>query len=543
MKVRCVIVAVLIAGCGAAPAGAAPWKRVTTPDGSSTDQVGLARTGDGVLHLAWHHPTGPNTEDLNHTVISPAGRIGATTPIQSGWTGFTNTALVVEPGGLRAFWGGFRTTDSSDPQRETNTALSSDGGASWALQPGQVNPDGAQSYASSHAATVRADGSTMQAFAGTLGTWVHAGLTPATPNHNFTEGLQYGNDPNLATDATNRTVMAWYSNAAGQLGVRVQDVNADGSPVAGPLTMPGTSAMNVGMLGRTPLVARSGGGFYVAYPTPSSVRLWRVGAAAAPVVDGIDNSPAVALAAAGDGRIWVLWTKGFGDPDVLARRSNGRATRFGATVNAGHPKDAAQAYKLDANAAGNALDVLANFNLGTTTDAVTSYRRLRPGLTLKAHPGRLRKGEPTAVRFTVLDAGDAVSGARVKAAGRSGTTDGRGRVTLTVTSGRAVTAPRPTAATRPRRDGSQHAADRRRLTRSRVRVLAAARSFSGDGVGSTRSSITRARPTIRSPSSSVTTEPTASDRGSSSGETTQARAVARSPGASCAASSRTSTVS
>ena len=64
MKVRWVIVAVLLAGCGAAPAGAAPWKRVTTPDGSSTDQVGLARTADGVLHVAWHHPTGPNTEDL-----------------------------------------------------------------------------------------------------------------------------------------------------------------------------------------------------------------------------------------------------------------------------------------------------------------------------------------------------------------------------------------------------------------------------------------------------------------------------------------------
>ncbi len=440
MRVRCVIVAVLIAVCGAAPAGAAPWKRVTSPDGSSTDQVGLARTADGVLHVAWHHPTGPNTEDLNHTVITRAGSIGATTPIQSGWTGFTNTALVVEPGGLRAFWGGFRTTDPVDPQRETNTALSPDGGASWALKGGQVNPGGAQSYASSHAATVLADGSTLQAFAGTLGTWVHAGLLPVTPNHDFMAGLQYGNDPNLATDAANRTVMAWYSSAAGRLGVLAQDVNADGSPGPGPLTMPGTGAMNVGMLGRTPLVARAGGGFYVAYPTPSSVRVWRVGAASARAVAGIDNSPAVAIAAAGDGRIWVLWTKGFGDPDVLARRSNKGATRFGATVNAGHPKDAAQAYKLDANAAGNAVDVLASFNIGATTDAVTSYRRLRPGLTLQASPGRLRKGEPTAVRFTVRDAGDPVKGAKVKAGGRSGTTDGKGRVTLTLRSSRPVKA-------------------------------------------------------------------------------------------------------
>ena len=148
MRIRATAVAVLVAACAASSASAAPWKRVTTPDGASTDQVGLARTGDGVLHLAWSHPTGPNTEDLNHTVITRSGRLGATSPIQGGWTGFTNAALVVDPGGLRAFWGGFRSTDSSDPQRETSTALSPDGGASWALQPGSVVPDGAQSYGS-----------------------------------------------------------------------------------------------------------------------------------------------------------------------------------------------------------------------------------------------------------------------------------------------------------------------------------------------------------------------------------------------------------
>jgi hypothetical protein len=84
--------------------------------------------------------------------------------------------------------------------------------------------------------------------------------------------------------------------------------------------------------------------------------------------------------------------------------------------------------------------VLANFNIGTTSDAATSYRRVQPGLTLQASPGRLRKGEQTEVHFTVSDAGDAVSGARVKVGGRSGTTDSKGRVTLTLTSGRAVKA-------------------------------------------------------------------------------------------------------
>ena len=81
--------------------------------------------------------------------------------------------------------------------------------------------------------------------------------------------------------------MAWYSNANGHLGVLAQDVAADGSPVGSAATMPGTSDMQVGMLGRTPLAARAGGGFYVAYatgyPTQNRVRVWRVGASNAPI--------------------------------------------------------------------------------------------------------------------------------------------------------------------------------------------------------------------------------------------------------------------
>jgi hypothetical protein len=439
---RAAAIALVIVGCAAPSASAAPWKRVTTPDGASTDQVGLARTADGVLHVVWSHPTGPNTEDLSHTVVGRNGRIGATSPIQSGWIGFSNAAVVVDPRGLRAFWGGFRTTDTNDPQRETNTALSPDGGASWVLQPGQVVPDGAQSYGSNTAATVRPDGTTLQAFAGTLGTWVHAGLSPATPNHDYQAPIgQYGYDPSLATDANGRTVMAWYSSAAGRAGVLAQFVAPDGSPSGDALTMPGTSGMPVGMLGRTPLAAL-GPNPYVAYPTPNQIRVWRVGAGNAPAVGrvGGSGSPAVAIAPTGDGRLWILWTKGFGDPDVLSRRTNVGARKFGAIVNAGHPKDAMQAYKLDGSAVGGALDVLGNFNIGTTTTAVTSHRRILPGLTLGARPSRVRRGEPTEVRFTVLDAGDPVQGARVTADGESGRTNGEGRATLSINSRNSVRA-------------------------------------------------------------------------------------------------------
>ena len=442
MRIRAAALAVLLTVCAASSASAAPWKRVTTPDGASTDQVGLARTADGVLHVVWSHPTGPNTEDLLHRFILRNGTLGATTPIQSGWVGFSNVALVLDPGGLRAFWGGFRTTDPSDPHQEVSTAVSQDGGASWGLDPVSINPSGAQSYASNLAATVRSDGTTLQAFAGTLGTWVHAGLSPFTPNHDYQAPLgQYGYDPNLATNANNRTVMAWYSSASGHLGVLAQDVSPDGSPVGSASTMPGTGGMQIGMLGRTPLAAL-GPSLYIAYPTPNQIRVWRVGTGNAPAVGrvGGSGSPAVAIAPTGDGRLWILWTNRFGDPDVLARRTDVGARKFGAIVNAGHPRDAMQALKLDGSAVGGALDVLGNFNIGTTSTAVTSHRRILPGLTLLARPTRVRRGEPTEVGFTVLDAGDPVQGARVTADGESGRTNREGRVTLTINSRSSVTA-------------------------------------------------------------------------------------------------------
>ena len=95
-------------------------------------------------------------------------------------------------------------------------------------------------------------------------------------------------------------------------------------------------------------------------------------------------------------------------------------------MNAGHPKDAKQAYKLDASAAGGALDVLGNFNIGTTSTAVTSYRRILPGLTLGGQAGARCGGasRPTCASPS-LDAGDPVKGAKVKAGGKSGTTTGR----------------------------------------------------------------------------------------------------------------------
>jgi len=228
-------------------------------------------------------------------------------------------------------------------------------------------------------------------------------------------------------------MIAWYSNATGHLGVYARGVAADGTPAGGPINMPATANMNVGQLSRTPIVARlAGGGFYVAYgtgyPTQNRIRVWRVGASNAPLIARSQVNSVVALAADPNGRLWVAWTDSFsGVTRVVARRSNRTATVFGAAVNAGRARRASAAYDLDASATAGALDLFALFGIGTTEGGATYHARILPGLSLAATRSR------DTVRYRVTDAGDPVKGATVKAAGKSDTTDAKGRASLTLT--------------------------------------------------------------------------------------------------------------
>lgn len=437
--VAAISLALALAVATTTSAAAATWKPVTTPGGTSIDEVGTLRTADGVLHVAWHKRSSPTTEDLLHTRIAPDGKIGATTPIATGWAGMLDAALTPVAGGIRAFWGGIRTTEPEEPNRELNSALSTDGGATWALQPGSVAPAGAQVYGSDVSAATLAGGTTLQAWSGTLGTFVHAGIDPATPNVDYQAALgSYGNFPGLAADSGGAAMMAWFSSAAGHIGVLAQAVGASGAPAGPVMTMPGTQVMvGTGTTSRTPIVARaSSGGFYVAYPvgypTPRQVRLWKAGAARSTLIARADGSPAVTVAPDPGGRLWAVWSDGtFGDKRILARRSNRSATVFGATVDAGVAKSANSVYSLDASATRGAVDVLALFGVGSASGGSTYVKRVLPGLTLKANPSSPSK-RSREVTFTVTDAGDAVKGATVRASGRADTTDAKGRATLTL---------------------------------------------------------------------------------------------------------------
>ena len=234
-------------------------------------------------------------------------------------------------------------------------------------------------------------------------------------------------------------MMAWFSSAEANRGVLAQGVNADGTPAGAVMTMPGSAVMvGGGTVSKTPIVARAkNGGFYVAYalgyPTANQVRVWRVGASSATLLDRTPANSQTTLAADPKGRIWAVWSDGtFGDTRVLAARSNPEATEFGAPVDAGAVRDAHSTYSVDASATASALDILALFGTGAESGGATYHARVEPGLTLKARKSGGR------VTFTVTDAGDAVRRATVKIAGRSGRTDSQGRVTLQVRKGTAT---------------------------------------------------------------------------------------------------------
>ena len=176
--------------------------------------------------------------------------------------------------------------------------------------------------------------------------------------------------------------------------------------------MPGTSNMQIGQTGRTPMAARTGGGMYVAYPTgyPSltRIRVWRVGAAVSTLVGRVAGGASATVAGDRNGRMWVVWEDD-GGPAVYARRSDRSGTDWGATVRVGRPKHGVSAYTVDASPVGDsALDVFGSFALNSGTPLATYTRRILPGLTLLA-AGAARRGRDAKVTFTVRDAGDPVN--------------------------------------------------------------------------------------------------------------------------------------
>jgi hypothetical protein len=416
-----------MAAVGPADAGGA-WRQISTPQQSSTSQIGTFRTGDGVLHVAWQQRTGPTAYSLMHTGIRPNGVSGVTTPVVTGFVGVQDVALARISGRLEAFFTGQRTTDTTDPFIGLLRAFTPDGGTSWGLgQPVARTP-----YVHGRTASITPNG-WLQTWYEIGETVLHAGYDPATP---LTRLYAAGStaccayQQNVAASPT-QAIVAWCSGISAPSGLFAHAVHpTTGAAIGAPMLLPGSQGRICEAAGRVPLVLRVGGGFYVAEAVGRSanrVGLWRVGSSAMGIMaSGVAAKRTVALAAAPDGRLWVAWTQ-VGSSRIFFRRSNRATTRFGEVVSLVRPRGQIEATELDIAAQGDRLDVLARY--GAIAGVTLLHNQVYPGLTLQV------SGADVA-RFRVLDAGDPVRGATVRVGRRAVQTNGAGVATLDLPRGR-----------------------------------------------------------------------------------------------------------
>ena len=414
----------LAASWGASPAqSATTWKKVGNVFANFA-QPGLERTSDGVLHAVWVHEAN-NTFTLEHTPISAGGAVGSTILVQSNWVQMAAVPdLVPDPqsGGLRAFWGGTRTTNFGETNTDLNTATAPASGTPWTLTTGNV-AQGAGGFTGEVSVTLDAAGNY---FEGSERAFVHRGLDPNTTNYDYEGQFGSGNGyyAGLATDTVSGNVwMAWFSLSTGHNGLYAQQVDTTtGAPVGTPSHL---ATSTDALIERTPIAARAGGGIDVAYISGSNIDLWKIGPSGpgAPIViakgTALSSPSHPAVAADGNGRVWVAWAKG---GVIDARRSNRAGTLFGATSTLRVPSGLSL-YELTINAQASTLDVLGTFSDVNSNDTLQAAQ-IHPKLSLAATPTSF-KGKKT-VTFKVTDAGAPVSGALVSGGGKHAKTNASG---------------------------------------------------------------------------------------------------------------------
>ncbi|MGA8246967.1 MAG: hypothetical protein WB797_08685 [Nocardioides sp.] len=219
-------------------------------------------------------------------------------------------------------------------------------------------------------------------------------------------------------------------------GYYVKDVTAGSAS----RKMPGTGTLSVsphlGVFANLAMTNRGAhGGVYVAACTNTNtctLKLWRVGARKAVTVPHSKDAADVGISPGPGGRIWVSWY-GF-DNKVRVTRSNAAVTHFGRVRTFRTP--CFENGDLGLSGGSSPRLVVAMQCVNKKTKIAEYVTETTAALSLKASAKTVKKGKK--VTFTVSDAGDPVSGAKVTFEGHSGKTNSHGKVTLkAVTTGKA----------------------------------------------------------------------------------------------------------
>ena len=414
----------------AVPAAAGPPGSWTRLPGTVLNfaEPGLARTSDGVLHVVYVRENGAKS-DLVHVAVSPSGKVGGDSVALGGWSAMSHPDVLRMPDNtLRAFFGGIRSTSPGETNDAMNTATAPASGAPWTLKPGKA-AQATYAYATGIAgAGLARDGTPISTWSGTPGLGYHYGVDPAEPDRTIPQTGCCLYTPDIAVDAASgQAWVGFHSNENEAPGLYVNAIGPSGPQGArrlAPGSVVGKSSVYPG--NRTSISGRIGAGgvflFYgQGYPTFKTLALWRVDTAR-PTVVRVGGAEHANITAAPEGRLWLMWEQ---DGVIFATRTNRTATRLGA-ANVLRPPGRGTIYRLNGEGSAGPLDVVANVQAGGSQGLW--HQQVLPKLTLSI--AERRSGGNRTITYRVLDAGDPVAGATVKAAGRTMKTNAKGVATL-----------------------------------------------------------------------------------------------------------------
>jgi len=403
--------------------------------GASAQEVGVARTPDGVLHVAWKQDTGPLSSVIRVRSITRTGTVGPEVTAVSGYGLAGDPALLAAGGALRLFF------PAGAPTEGMLSSTAPTAGSPWSAPALVTNEQLAR--ARTPAVTLAPDGTPLQTWYGS-GIVVHRGLAPGGAQTLPASGTEAR--PNIATDAAGHVWVVWCRfGGSGPVGTIAQRADpASGAPVGSQIQLPGSRTefqgtqkalcvLDATVARNEPLAARAGGGVYAAgttgYPKRTGVLVWRLDASgvARTFTVASTRKPAhlgyydPAVAAAPDGRVWVAWVERDGrTTKIVARRSNHAGTAFGAAVQATPPGGiSTAAVNLAAQADRTDLIGLVQSSSGALS---IQHTQLWPGLTLVRGSSARRGRRGVVLSFRALDAGEPVGGVRVRVAGKSAVT-------------------------------------------------------------------------------------------------------------------------
>jgi hypothetical protein len=340
---------------------------------------------------------------------------------------------------LRVFFGGIRSTAPGDDNDALNTATAPASGSPWTLTPGRA-AQATYAYATGvTGAGLARDGTPVSAWSGTPGLGYHYGIDPKDPDGRIPQTGCCLYEPDIAVDsASGQAWVGFYSNESSGPGVYANAIGPTGPQGGRRLaqgSVTGQSSIHPG--NRTAISGRIGAaGVYLVYgqgyPTFRTLALWKVDTPRPRLVLRADRNEHANVAAAPEGRLWLMWEQGGA---IVATRTNKAATRIGPLTRL-RPPAGGTIFRLNGEGSAGPLDLIANVQ--ASGQQGLWHQQIWPKLQLSATTRKAGRGR--AITFRVLDAGDAVAGATVKAAGRSLRTTANGIATLRQTRSASVKA-------------------------------------------------------------------------------------------------------